>query len=350
MDDLLPGGERAESLFFDGMAAERRAVWAALKAERDAFAEEVVQLRRKVRTVETLRAMDRNVPKWTSPKRAPKGLVGVPVVLISDTHFGETVDAATMNGWNEYNDDIANRRFERVVNQIPDMLGRHAAGYSFPYLVVALMGDLVSGSIHKELERTNGMSVPRVIETWVPRLTAGLLHLADETGVERVVVPCVDGNHDRLDLKPVMKRRAEESFTWVIYQWIADKLRDDDRFTFIISQSSDVRLPIYSTDFLFVHGDGARGGGGIGGIWPPIMRYVHKLKTQYSTQHEPIDHVCMGHWHTYVKGDGWTVNGSLKGPDEYTRRLALRPEPASQALMLVSPDRGIILDAPVFAD
>lgn len=311
---------------------------------------EVVRLERDLRIATALNAKVTNVPAWTSPKRRTLKLTAAPVLLLSDWHFGEVVDPRVMDGFNAYNDDIAVARWERVIHQTPEMLQRHLNGYSLPYLVAALMGDMVSGDIHDELARTNEFTTPETIVRWVPRIAAGLRYLADETGIDRIVVPCVDGNHDRLDKRTPMKRRAEASFTWLIYHSVAMVLADDPRFHFVISRSSDVRVPIYDANHLFVHGDGARGGGGIGGIWPPIMRYVTKLRNTMQAQGRPVDHVNMGHWHQYVSGRGWQVNGSGKGYDEYARRMAFEPEPPQQALYAVAPDRGIIFNAPVHAE
>lgn len=322
-----------------------------LQSENRRLRKEVEALERDLRIATILGAKFTNVPKWTSPKRRPAHKhVAAPVLLLSDWHFGEVVDERVMDGYNSYNEDIAVERWERVIHQTPEMLVRHLNGYQMPYLVAALMGDMVSGDIHEELAKTNEYTTPETIIRWVPRIAAGLRYLADETGIDRIVVPCVDGNHDRLDKKTPMKRRAESSFTWLIYHSVATMLADDDRFNFVISRSSDVRVPIFGENHLFVHGDGARGGGGIGGIWPPIMRYVTKLRNVMQAQGRPVDHVNMGHWHQYVTGRGWLVNGSGKGYDEYARRMAFEPERPVQALYAVAPDRGIIFNAPVHAE
>jgi len=262
------------------------------------------------------------------------------VLLLSDWHFGEVTDPREVDGFNAFDDDIALERWERVINQTSEVVGRHLHGYTFDYFVAALLGDFLSGDIHDELSRTNHAPVPEVISTWVPRIAAGLTHLADSLGVDRVVVPCVDGNHDRTGKKLGAKQRATSSWAWLIYQWIADSLRDDDRFTFLISRSSEVWLPIYDTNMLFVHGDGTSGGKGIGGIWPPIMRYVAKTQQSHQVQKRPVDFVAMGHWHQWTIGKNFVVNGSGKGFDEFARSMSFPPERPQQALMAVTPGPG----------
>lgn len=311
---------------------------------------EIERLERDLRIATALEARFQTIPSWTSPKRRPRALTAAPVLVLSDWHFGEVVDPRVMDGFNAYDDDIAVARWERVINQAPEMLGRHLAGYSYPFAVVALIGDMLSGDIHAELAKSNQFTTPDTVVRWVPRIIAGLKHFADATGIERIVVPCVDGNHDRLDHRTPMKRRAESSFTWIVYHSIALALDDDPRFHFAISRSSDVIVDLFDERHMFVHGDGARGGGGIGGIWPPIMRYVTKLKVAQMGQGRPVDQVIMGHWHQYTIGRGWLVNGSGKGYDEYARRMAFEPERPAQALYAVAPGRGVVLNAPVHAD
>jgi len=310
----------------------------------------LVDLERERRSTIAVGSMEAIVPKWTAPKRKSKALSCAPVLLLSDWHWGEWIDPREMDGFNAYDDDIALRRWERVINETPESIGRHLHGYGLEYAVVALLGDFLSGDIHDELSQTNTEPIPEVITMWAPRLVAGLKHLADTLDTERIVVPCVDGNHDRTGKKVASKRRANSSWTWLLYHWVADSLKDDDRFHFMISRSSEVWLPIYETRTLFTHGDGARGGQGIGGIWPPVQRFVYKTQTAHQSMGRPVDFVCMGHFHQWVIGKNWLINGSGKGYAQYARSYAFPPERPQQALFAVTPDRGVILHTAVHAD
>lgn len=331
-------------------AVERSDELATANREAKRLGQRVLELEHDLRSAVSIRDHEARIPSWTSPKRRRKNLSCVPVLLLSDWHFGEVIDPRQVDGFNEYDADVALARWERVINETPATIQRHLHGYSLDYAVIGLLGDMLSGDIHDELSNTNSYPIPEVISTWVPRIVAGLKHLADELPVERIVVPCVDGNHDRTGKKMGAKQRATSSWSWVIYQWIADSLKDDDRFTFLISRSSEVWLPIYDLRTLFVHGDSARGGGGIGGIWPPIMRYVHKTQTAHQAMHRPVDYVCMGHFHQWTIGKNFLINGSGKGFDEFARSMSFPPERAQQALFAVTPDRGVIMHTSVHAD
>ncbi|RMH82633.1 MAG: hypothetical protein D6683_02800, partial [Actinomyces sp.] len=182
-------GPSASDLFAESLVAADELAEARRTIKR--LQRRIVGLERDLHATTSVLGAEVEVPRWTTPKRRPRALTCAPVLLLSDWHFGEVVDPREVDGANAFDDEIAERRWSRVIDETPEMLRRHLHGYRFEFLVVALLGDMLSGDIHEELARTNTAPVPEVITTWVPRIVAGLRHLADETGVERVVVPCV---------------------------------------------------------------------------------------------------------------------------------------------------------------
>jgi len=94
-------------------------------------------------------------PKWLTPKRRTKAHHATPVLLLSDLHLDERVDLYEMDGINEYDRAIANVRLERIVNATVDLLHTYVAGVHYDGIVVAILGDVLTGIIHDELERTN---------------------------------------------------------------------------------------------------------------------------------------------------------------------------------------------------
>jgi hypothetical protein len=235
------------------------------------------------------------------------------------------VDLAAMSGLNEYNREIAERRLERVIDGAVRLATEYVSGVTWDGIVVALNGDLLSGDLHEELVRTNVAPTTASVTYWVPRLAAALTHLADSFGA--VFVPCTDGNHDRNDM-----------------------LRDDERITFAITTAPGQCYPIYDTVFHQSHGDAFRSAGGVGGIYPSMLKHMHRLDAMWAAQGVAVDVHLFGHWHQYLTGPNFIVNGSLKGFCEYARGLALRPDPARQALAVVTPERGIVQQMPVYAD
>lgn len=296
-----------------------------------------------------LRKENLQVPDWMAEvPDAGERHIGRPFLLLSDLHLDEVVDPDTMGGVNAFNREIAHQRFERVINQAVDFPKNYWGGVTYDGIVCALAGDIVTGTIHEELAETNDDTLPGTIAHWTPAIASALKYLADNYG--RVFVPIVDGNHDRSHKKPRHKRRARDSWMWVMAAWLADVFKDDDRIQITMSESSELIVPIYNTRILLVHGDGAQGGQGIGGIWPPIMRYVYKKQSVYSSLGKRFDQCWMGHWHQLVHGPTFLVNGSLKGYDEYAKSHGFSYEPPAQALGLITPERGITQISPLFAE
>lgn len=309
----------------------------------------IEQLETALGRVAQLSPAEMRVPSWARPKKRVRAKAATPVLMISDLHLDEVVDEAEMDGLNRYNREEAQRRWERVMNVTPELLRDYTSGVVYDGLLVPLLGDIITGNIHEELTKTNESTVPATIVHWVPRIAAGLKHLADELDLP-IWVPCVDGNHDRTGRRIQYKNRAEESWAWIIYHWLADALRDDDRIQFTISKSPEQRIEVYSTAFLLAHGDAPRGGDGIGGIYPPIMRWVHKKQSSFAAERRRFDYALIGHWHQLVYGQNVIINGSMKGYDEYARGNAFGFERPRQALFLVTPGRGITTRTEVFCD
>jgi hypothetical protein len=290
---------------------------------------------------------DTKTPKWMAAKPSRKVHHATPVLMLSDLHLDEVVSLRDMHGMNEYDRTIAEARLSRVIDFAVEFCKRYSTGLTYDGVVVAMLGDIITGAIHAELAETNEAAVPATVVHWVPKLGSALTYLADN--FDHVHVPCIDGNHDRITDKTRMKARAENSYAWIIYNWLADSLRADDRITFSISPSSDQILDVYDTKFLLQHGDGFRGGGGVGGIYPPLLKYLYRQQGMWSAVGQHWDYALMGHWHSLMWGQNFVVNGSLKGYDEYARRNGFGYEQARQALFLVTPERGMTIQTAVYA-
>jgi predicted phosphodiesterase len=318
------------------------------KASGKRLATRVGELEHLLDRIAQVRPEDMAVPPWLRPAKATGQHRGTAVLMLSDLHLDEVVDLHEMDGLNRYDRDIAEARLERVVNGTVSLMQDYVAGLDLDGIVVALNGDIITGDIHDELARTNTAPVPATIAHWVPRLASALTHLADAFG--NVFVPTADGNHDRTYKKTPAKQRAESSNAWIIYNWLADTLRHDDRIKFSISTAPAQRFDVYSTRFLLTHGDAFRSAGGVGGLYPSMLKYLLRMHQLYSTARDDFDVALLGHWHQYLTGKDFVVNGSLKGYDEYARSGGFTFERPQQALFVVTPENGITQSMPVFAD
>lgn len=284
---------------------------------------------------------------WPTPVRKSKRHKATAFLVLSDLHLGEVVDLAEMMGMNKYDTAIAEARVARVFNRTAEFIDNYISGVDIERIVVGLLGDIISGIIHEELERTNEMTVQETIVHWVPILAAGVTMLADHFG--KVHVPCVEGNHDRSYKRIPYKQRARTSHGWLIYHWLADSLRHDKRVTFSISESPEQLMDVYSTRFLLAHGDAFRYDGGVGGIAVPMNKWLLRSHKLYSMMGKDFNYAVIGHWHSYTAGNDYVINGSLKGYDEYASGHKFAFEEPKQALIITTPEHGVTINTPIFA-
>lgn len=285
-----------------------------------------------------------DAPAWLDklpPSKAKH--YGVPTLMLSDLHFGEVVFPGQVNGVNQYNKDIAKIRLRKVVSKAVTMLRTTLAPGSFGGMVVQLGGDMLDGTIHDELRDTADETVLQAIVTLHDELVPALKSLCDEFG--KLHVPCVVGNHGRLDRKPRMKNGPFLNHDWLLYQFIAKTISNSpkyaSRITFQIPDGFDCVYRVHGLRYLLTHGDSFSGGNGITGPLLPWMRGQAKTQQQYGAIGLPFDVLCFGHWHQLRflvnQRNGIIVNGSLCGFNEYALKNRFAYEQAAQALWLTSP-------------
>lgn len=281
-------------------------------------------------------------PDWIARMPAKsKHMQEVPVTIWSDWHLGEVVDAAEVNGINEYNIEIAEARVRRLVDSTINICSNHGPR-NYPGMVVNLLGDFVSGGLHPELLKTDAEEVIPSTLRARDLLVWALTRMADTFG--KLYVPCTSGNHGRSTPKPEFKRYVYKNFDWLVYSLLQRHFEKDDRIHFDIPAANEVHYRVFGQRYLAMHGDmmGVKGGDGIIGAIGPIMRGEIKTSRQSSTIDLEYDMLLMGHWHQPLWLPRAIVANTIKGLDEFAR-LALRATPSepSQPLWFVHPQRGI---------
>lgn len=296
----------------------------------------------------------RTPPKWitdTAPSVKKKAGPEVPVTMWADWHAGEVVQPAEVNGFNEYNLEVFERRVRRLVETTIRLAKKHHVAGGYPGAVVALAGDFVSGGLHPELLKTDEEPVLAVVLRVEEILIWALTEMANAFG--KLYVPCVAGNHGRNTAKPEFKNYYLKNFDWLIYRHLARHFVGYDNIHFDVRPSNDVSFGVYGLRYLLVHGDmlGVKGGDGIIGSIGPITRGEVKKTAQASALNLPFDKLIMGHWHQRLWLPRATVAGTLKGFDEYARlQLGAKPDRPSQPLWFVHPSHGETAHWDVYCD
>lgn len=293
--------------------------------------------------VSDLLSYEVDAPAWaTKPGR--EGTRGCPITLWSDWHYGEVINPKEIGGVNKYNASIAKKRVERLVSTTVDLCYNHMgrAKVEYPGIVVGLLGDMIGGAIHPELEATNDRTPQEAIFEVAELIIAGLRTLLDH--FPHVWVVCVAGNHGRGTFKPRFKQRMATSNELVVYKMVQAAFAGDKRIDFLIPSEADAFFSVFGHRFMATHGDslGVKGGDGIIGALGPIMRGTIKTHNSEAKIGRDFDTLLIGHWHQYIPMRSVICNNSLKGYDEYAK-LALRAEYSrpSQALFFCHPEHGL---------
>jgi hypothetical protein len=299
-----------------------------------------------------LTAAPANPPRWVtdSVSHIVNGrTASVPILCLGDWHYGERVNPAEAGGY-EFNAAIAEGRIRRTIEKTVSLTRDALAGLEYPGIVCALLGDMTSGALHPELAESDEYSVFMSILRVRDLIVGAIRALADEFG--RVFVPTAVGNHGRsFDRKPRAKGYTERNSDWLIYQLVAREFASDPRVTVMVPDAGETVFRVYGKTFLLSHGDmlGTKGGDGIIGALGPIMRGSMKTLRSVASLGLDIDHLIVGHWHQSIHLPQVTVNGTIKGPDEYALKFLRAPaEDPSQTLMILHPDHGITFRQPIF--
>lgn len=256
----------------------------------------------------------------------------VAVVLASDWHIEEPVKKASVNGLNEYNLQIAEKRVQEFFVNTVTLLEKEQIAVKIDTLVLWLGGDFISNNIHEVLLETNQLSPIEAILLAQNWLENGIRYLLEKTQV-KLVIPCSVGNHSRITNKVHINTESGNSLEAYMYHMLARHIQDD-RVQFIINESYFTYVDIFGVTLCFHHGHALRYQGGVGGLYVPVRRAIGQWNKK-----KRVDIWCMGHFHSYLQDPSFMVNGSLIGWNAYADRLSVDFEPPKQTFFLIDKKR-----------
>lgn len=265
----------------------------------------------------------------------------VAFAIASDWHVGERVTKESVDGSNEFNMRIAKIRSEKFFKNTLKLVSKEQADAKIDTLVVALIGDFISGNIHEELLAS--CEVPPIEEAMFAQnlLASGIEYLLANSKL-KLIIPCCVGNHARITEKVHISAEQGNSLEWMIYNNLASHFRNNKRVTFVLSKSYFTFLDVYGFIIRFSHGHAVKFGGGIGGLSVPLLKAITRYdlsKTAY------LD--VIGHFHQLQFNKKFVVNGCLIGDSPYGKRLGFTGVP-EQAFFLIDQKRGKTIMAPIF--
>jgi len=285
-----------------------------------------------------------NAAAWSKTPRITRG-EAVAVLLLSDLHLEEVVKPETVNGLNEFNPKIAKQRLKTVVDRWLKIVGGQYRSLStVDECVVWLGGDLISGYIHDELVESNAMSPIEACVFAEELLEAALRTIVEHGAFKKITVICSDGNHDRTTHKVRAATRSKNAYSTLVYGHLRGRLAELKHVGWDIAKGQFSYLDVLGRKFRFVHGDGVKSNGGVGGISIPLNKAVEKWDKSIKA-----DFTVLGHFHRweYSRTGKWLINGCLPGATPFGLQFGAT-EPM-QTAMLVTRERGVVDAKPIFA-
>lgn len=266
------------------------------------------------------------------------------VLLYSDLHPEEVVTADTVSGLNTFNLKIATERNDALIVGARWMLDtvRGDPGFRVRDVVLAMLGDVISNTIHPELAESNSL-LPAEAILFVQQMCQDMIDgLLADPEIAQIYIPCCHGNHDRLTPKIRHQTKAGNSLAWILYHTLAGHYADEPRVRFDIARGNMVYSEIYDHTIRWTHGDDIRYHGGVGGLTIPMRKAIDSWN-----QSRPAALTCCGHWHQFIDARDFVVNSSLIGYTAYAQAIKARWEPAAQVFFLLDRERGKRLTSPI---
>ena len=262
--------------------------------------------------------------------------------VASDWHVEESVESFSVNGMNEYNLEIATQRAQNFFSNFKKLIETQRKGTKIRTVVLALLGDLMSGYIHDELIESNGLSPTQTVLFLQEILVDGINSLLEDKKIKNLIIPCSYGNHGRTTKFSLHATGYKNSYEWLLYNDLAKIFETNSRVNFLISNSYHNYFECFGKVVRFHHGDNIRYGGGVGGIYVPVHKAIDGWNT---VKRADID--VFGHFHQYVPTPRFICNGSLIGFNAYAVSIKCKYERPQQSFFMIDEKYGLTIQAPI---
>lgn len=263
-------------------------------------------------------------------KPATNDTESVAVTLWSDWHIEERVKPDTINGLNNFTVAIAKQRIEQLVQATLRLVEIERAATNIDTLVIALLGDFISGNIHEELLETCSLPPIEAAIEAENMIIGGIQYILDNSDL-KLIIPCHVGNHTRITKRVHIATESGNSLETIMYHHIKNHFKDNDRVEVLISPAYLSYVDLWGYTICFSHGHAVKYGGGVGGLTIPLKKAVSQWqKTRRA------DLYCIGHWHQLLDVGEAIVNGSLIGYNAFAMFIKAEYERPKQAFFIIN--------------
>lgn len=282
------------------------------------------------------------MPRKTRPARPNQATA---VITLSDWHVEETVTREQTAGLNEFTLEVAERRIAELAQRIGVLVEHERQLVKIDRIVIAALGDFISGHIHEELVETCSLP-PQAATRWASSRLRGIIDLAADIARE-VIVVTQPGNHGRSNHgKPRKATEHDHSFEQNAYLILAAQ-EPRKNVSWQIAEGYLGYLDLDGFTIRYHHGHEIRYQGGVGGITIPVNKAIAAWNRS-----RPANLDIFGHWHQW----GWlrgryVSNGSLIGMSAFALRIKAEFEAPCQSFIVVDHGRREVTRAvPIWCD
>jgi hypothetical protein len=269
---------------------------------------------------------------------SPKAKTGVSesavVMVWSDWHSEETVLPEQVSGKNEFNLDIFHERFWNLLRGNLAWFKINAAATTVKTIVLALLGDFITGSIHDDLMEGNQLQPAQAIHNVFSYLVKAIDYVLENTPKDvELIIPCHSGNHGRMTHEQRIATEAGNSLEYFMYLMLRDRFESNKRVKFIVQNGYHSYVNFFEGRFTarFHHGHQINYQGGVGGITIPVNKAIAQWN---KARHADLD--VFGHFHTKFDGGNFISNGALIGYSAYAVSIKGTYEEPSQQQFLIN--------------
>lgn len=273
------------------------------------------------------------------------------ICLLSDLHFTEVTRRDDTCGFFPYNSRVAAERLWNVLDGFIQAIKIHRAVFEIDKIYLAILGDLISGTIHLDQVLTNDMTDQAALIfgfTLIKKFITELLALGIPI---HLIFTC--GNHPRTTPKMPHKSQAVSNMDWVIYEMLKSHFEDseahkDGQLTWEDRVSPFIFVDIQGWRHVFAHGtqvafanDPKKYSSGIGNFIKSMRGLFDSPFYREATglMGSTFDRFVCGNTHTPINMTLAEVNGCLTGQNELGTNWTLEPIPAVQKIWGVSAKR-----------
>lgn len=273
------------------------------------------------------------IPHYKPRKPLNRSYEGL--IHISDVHYGEVVRASSTGGLAEYSPEIAHKRMMTAAEQAID-IGRYMR---IGKLAVAYGGDLVSGNIHDDLERSNSEMVVTQANDMADIIIEQLELFSQAFPI--VEADFRSGNHGRPYRPMFFNQKQTQNFDYITAMMVERSLSKQKNLKFLTNESFWNIIDVGQRKFLTMHGDTIKHQNSMSLPWYSMFKELMKWMGMREKGGVPwFDDMMIGHFHnqaTIQMGNSTLrVAPAVKGPDDYSYAGSRMPTPAGARFLTVA--------------